>query len=142
MATLGLLKMKIFGNKGYGIVISFHHVTKNILLRESYYIVDSVIPLWWLQHFYGTGARYHLKILHQCGKKIKTQSHNILVTNFYVCRSYRGKSGRLAFLHPPLLFLKSIKATDDEANKGHAPLKKRLFVRVNQAPFMNKKINK
>ena len=46
------------------------------------------------------------------------------------------------FCPPPLLFLKSIKATDDEANKGHAPLKKRLFVRVNQAPFMNKKINK
>ena len=43
MATLGLLKMKIFGNKGYGIVISFHDVTNNILLRESYYIVDSVI---------------------------------------------------------------------------------------------------
>ena len=46
MATLGLLKMKIFGNKGYGIVISFHDVTNKILLRESYYIVDSVIPLW------------------------------------------------------------------------------------------------
>ena len=46
MATLGLLKMKIFGNKGYGILISFHHVTNKILLRESYYIVDSVIPLW------------------------------------------------------------------------------------------------
>ena len=43
MATLGLLKMKIFGNKGYGIVISFHDVTNKILLRESYCIVDSVI---------------------------------------------------------------------------------------------------
>ena len=43
LATLGLLKIKIFWNKGYDVMISLHDVINNILSRESNYIVDFVI---------------------------------------------------------------------------------------------------
>ena len=43
LATLGLLKTKVFRNKGYNIVISFHYVTNKILSSDSYYIVDVVM---------------------------------------------------------------------------------------------------
>ena len=45
-ATLDLLKIKLFQNKDYEIIISVHDVTKNmnqIISRESNYIVDVVI---------------------------------------------------------------------------------------------------
>ena len=41
-ATLGLLKIKGFLNKGYDIIISVHNVTK-ILSCDSNYIVDVVM---------------------------------------------------------------------------------------------------
>ena len=43
LVTLGLLKIKIFWNKGYDVMISLHDVINNILSRESNYIVDFVI---------------------------------------------------------------------------------------------------
>ena len=43
MTTLGLLKIKVFGNKGYDVIISAHDVTNKILSRHSYYIVDVVM---------------------------------------------------------------------------------------------------
>ena len=43
LATLGLLKIKIFWNKGYDVMISLHDVINNISSRESNYIVDFVI---------------------------------------------------------------------------------------------------
>ena len=46
------------------------------------------------------GTRYELEILDQYGKKVKTKSQKILGDNSYVCRSYRGKTGRGAFLAP------------------------------------------
>ena len=41
-----------------------------------------------------------VEILHQCGKRVKTKSQNVLGGNSYICRSYRGKTGRGAFLPP------------------------------------------
>ena len=38
LATLGLLKVKIFQNKSYDVIISAH--TNKILSRDSNYIVD------------------------------------------------------------------------------------------------------
>ena len=35
MATLGLLKQKLFENKGYDVIIFIHDVTNKLLLRES-----------------------------------------------------------------------------------------------------------
>ena len=40
MATPGLLKIKVFWNKGYDVIISVHDVTNKILSRDSNYIVD------------------------------------------------------------------------------------------------------
>ena len=40
MATLGLLKIKVFWNKGYDVIISVNDVTNKILSRDSNYIVD------------------------------------------------------------------------------------------------------
>ena len=44
-----------------------------------------------------------LKVLHQCGERVKTKSHNVLGAKSYVCRIYRGNIGRVAFLAPPIL---------------------------------------
>ena len=43
LATLGLLKIKVFWNKGYDAIISAHGVTNIILSRKSNYIVDVVM---------------------------------------------------------------------------------------------------
>ena len=43
MATLGLLKRKIFQNKSYDVIVCVHDVTNKLLSHESNYIVDMVI---------------------------------------------------------------------------------------------------
>ena len=46
LATLGLLKINLFQNKGYDVIISVHDVTNTmtqIISRESNYIVNVVI---------------------------------------------------------------------------------------------------
>ena len=42
MATPGLLRIKVFWNKGYGVRISAIYVTNKCLFRDSSYIVDVV----------------------------------------------------------------------------------------------------
>ena len=44
--------------------------------------------------YFGTGTRYDLEILNQCGKMVKTETQKVFGANFYVCRSYRRKTGR------------------------------------------------
>ena len=47
LATLGLLKIKVFLNKGYDITISAHDVTNKILSRDSSYCrCGHVIKVW------------------------------------------------------------------------------------------------
>ena len=43
LTTLSLLKVKIFWDKGYAILISIHDVTNNLLLHDSNYIADVVM---------------------------------------------------------------------------------------------------
>ena len=43
MATLSLLKIKVFWNKGYDVIISVHDVTSKVLSYESNYILDVVM---------------------------------------------------------------------------------------------------
>ena len=46
--------------------------------------------------------RYKLEILHQSVKRVKTKkSERFGGDNSYVCRSYRGKTGRETFCPPP-----------------------------------------
>ena len=40
MATPGLLKITVFWDKGYDVIISVNDVTNKILWRDSKYIVD------------------------------------------------------------------------------------------------------
>ena len=54
IATLGLLKVKIFWNKAYDVIISLHHVISRDLLRESNYIADVVM---WLKFGYSSISR-------------------------------------------------------------------------------------
>ena len=42
-ATLGLLEIKVFWNKGYNVMISVHDVNNKILSRELNYIADVVM---------------------------------------------------------------------------------------------------
>ena len=46
MGTSGLLKIKVFWNKGYAIIIYVHDVTNKILSCYSYDIADVVMWLW------------------------------------------------------------------------------------------------
>ena len=43
MVTLGLIKIKLFWNQVYDVIISVHDVTVKILSRDSNYIVDVVM---------------------------------------------------------------------------------------------------
>ena len=43
IATLGLLKIRIFWNEGYDVIISVHDVTKKFLSRDSNYIIDGIM---------------------------------------------------------------------------------------------------
>ena len=43
LASPGLLKKKIFQNKGYDVIIPDYDLTNKILSRESSYIVDMVV---------------------------------------------------------------------------------------------------
>ena len=43
MATLGLLKIRIFWNKGYDVIISAHEVTNKFLSPDLNYVIDEVM---------------------------------------------------------------------------------------------------
>ena len=43
MAAPGLLKITVFWNKGYGVIVYVHDITNKILSRDSNYIVDVVM---------------------------------------------------------------------------------------------------
>ena len=43
MATLGLLKIKVFWNKGYDVIISVYDIINKDSSRDSNYIVDAVM---------------------------------------------------------------------------------------------------
>ena len=88
ITTPGLLKIRVFWNNGYDVIIYVHDVTNKILSRDSNHIIDVVmwtkfgncskivisgfdkkIRLFWgvvlvqVQQF-GIGRRYKLEILH------------------------------------------------------------------------------
>ena len=43
VTTPGLLKIRVFWNNGYDVIISVHDVTNKILSRDSNYIIDVVV---------------------------------------------------------------------------------------------------
>ena len=130
--TLGLLKRKVFWNKGYDVIISVHDVTNKILSHASNYDVDVVmwprsgtssislreviiisilkgqIPtkslFWGLIKFNNLGLALGMALkLHKCGKRVETKNQKCFEANSYVCRSFRGKTGRGPFWPLPTL---------------------------------------
>ena len=47
-----------------------------------------------------TGTRYGLKVLRQCGKRVKTKSQKVFGVNSYVWRSCRRKTARWGLFTP------------------------------------------
>ena len=43
MATPGLLKINVFWNKGYDVIILVHYVTSKVLSSDINYVVDMVM---------------------------------------------------------------------------------------------------
>ena len=43
LATLGLLKTKVFQNEDYDVIVSVHDFVNKVLSRDSNYVVDVVI---------------------------------------------------------------------------------------------------
>ena len=44
-ATLSLLRIKVFWNKGFEVIISVHDITNEVLSRDSIYIIDVIMGL-------------------------------------------------------------------------------------------------
>ena len=62
LATQGYLKIKVFWNKSYYVIISVHNVTNKILSHDSNYMLDLVLwPKIGNYHFYE--ASYNLNFI-------------------------------------------------------------------------------
>ena len=46
ITALGFLKIKVFWNKGYNVIIFVHDVTNEISLWDLNYIVNAVTKVW------------------------------------------------------------------------------------------------
>ena len=46
MATLDVVKITVFGNKGYDVMISAHDITKKVLRLNLYYRCGHVTKVW------------------------------------------------------------------------------------------------
>ena len=45
LATLSLLRIKVFWSKGFEVIISVHDINNKVLSRDSIYIVDVIMGL-------------------------------------------------------------------------------------------------
>ena len=86
LATPGVLKLMVFWNKVYDVIIRVDDVTNKILSRGSNYLAD--VFMW---------PKFGNSINPM--REVTTTS---IQRNSYVCRSYRGKTVREGFLAPPL----------------------------------------
>ena len=59
--------------------------------RNQFFEGWSLVQIQWL----GTGTRYSVEILYQCGKEVETKIQKVSGANSYICKSYWGKSGRV-----------------------------------------------
>ena len=125
MASPGLLKITVFWNKSYDVIISVDDVTNKFyhaiqIILQMYSRDQSLVTaafLWeklsQLQFYKDLTRkplflRSGLDILHQCGKKVKKKVRTFWGDNSYVCRSYRRKTGTGGFLPNPLPILNRV----------------------------------
>ena len=85
--------------------------------------------------------------LHHCGKRVKSKSQNVLRANSYICRSYRGKTGREAFWPhsrpPPPPILNGVKVNDRvRISKYENIFAKRYIASWSEEVFVIKKVKK
>ena len=127
----------VFWNKGYDVIIFVLNVTNKILSLESNCIVDVVMwPKigncsifievitslckdstrkntfferwsWFKFNNLGLALSMTLKFYSSVGKGLKLKVRKIFGVNSYVCRSYRGRTGRKPFWHPSWIGLKA-----------------------------------
>ena len=127
--TEDLLKIKVFWNKSYDVINYVYDVTNQIWSYDSNHIVDVVMwpkcgnssismrevvrtsiltrktaffEEWsWFQfNNLGLAPARNMKFYNIVAKGLK-KSQKVQGASSYVCRSYRGKAGRRAFLLPP-----------------------------------------
>ena len=122
VASARLLKLKIFWNKGYDVIVSVHGVTSRILSSDSNDMVDVIMlpkfgntskersyhnlnfirtwpekPLFfksWSFDNLGLALGMALKFYTSLAKMLKIKSRKFWGTNSYVCRSCRKKAGK------------------------------------------------
>ena len=101
MATLGLLEIMVYWNKGCNVVIFVYDVSNKILPGDSnsqfYKDLTRKTLFWGVNVVMALDTRYNLQVLHQCGKGVENKSQSALGANSYVCRCCKGKNGREGF---------------------------------------------
>ena len=115
----------ILWKKGYDVKIPIDDVTTKILSRDSNYILNvfmwpkfsnssismkevittsisqgftrktALLDGWSWFKFNNLGLA--LSTIHHCGKRVETKSQKVFGANSYVCRSWKGKTGRGLF---------------------------------------------
>ena len=81
IATLGLLKIKVFWNKGYNVMVSVRDVTKKILPRVSNYIVNVVM---WPKFGHSSISMREVIVTFNCFKFNNLRLAFGMATKFYV----------------------------------------------------------
>ena len=107
LANLDLLKIKVFWNKGYIAITSFHDVTNKIISCDSNNIVDvvmwpkfgnssismreviNVIRIWSGKLLFWGDEVVLVQV--QSKSQSQSKSQKVFGVNSYVCRNYRGK---------------------------------------------------
>ena len=101
MATLGLLEIMVYWNKGCNVVIFVYDVNNKILPGDSnsqfYKDLTRKTLFWGVNVVMALDTRYNLQVLHQCGKGVENKSQSASGANSYVCRCCKGKNGREGF---------------------------------------------
>ena len=107
MATLGLLEIMVYWNKGCNVVIFVYDVSNKILPGDSnsqfYKDLTRKTLFWGVNLVMALDTGYNLQVLHQCGKGLENKSQNALGANSYVCRCCKGKNGREGFFGSSIL---------------------------------------
>ena len=102
LATLGFLKIKVFWNKRYEVIISVHDVTITLYHVTQIRSCDQTLVTLTFQRFklnnLGLSLGMALKFYTSVTKALKLKVRWFRMgTNSYICRSYWGKPGRGLF---------------------------------------------
>ena len=81
IGTLGLIKIKIFWDKGYEVIISVYDVTNKILSRDSNYVVDVIMwPGFGSSNIFMEFALWYAWVFHTMTNKINEPKKSIAIS--------------------------------------------------------------